>query len=318
MPWILNLGSLNIDYVYRMERIVSPGETMASTAFSRGAGGKGLNQSIALARAGADVRHAGCFGREADWLRKLLGRERVDTTRLQAVDHPAGHAIIQVDAAGRNAIVLHGGANLVLTPARLPDLFEGCIPGDWFLTQNETSCVPEALAAARKHGMTVCFNPAPMNAAVAGYPLATVDWLVVNEHEGAELSGATAPADILRGLRRRCPRARLILTLGAAGAWGAPPVGDPVFVPAPKVRVVDTTAAGDTFIGYLLAASMRGASLLDSLTIACRAGALCVTRAGASSSIPHRRELQYRLKDAVTKRQKAKTSADQSPSGDPA
>ncbi|MBI2497455.1 MAG: ribokinase [Opitutae bacterium] len=291
MSRILNLGSLNIDCVYRMERIVAPGETLASSAFSRGAGGKGLNQSVALARAGAQVCHAGCLGREADWLRELLAAERVDTTRLHAVDQPAGHAIIQVDAAGRNAIILHGGANLVLKPDRLPGLFEGHGPGDWFLTQNETSCVPEALAAARARGLTVCFNPAPMHASVVGYPLAAVDWLVVNEHEGGELGGGTAPAGILRGLRKLCPRAHLILTLGAAGAWGAPPEGEPVFAAAPKVPAVDTTAAGDTFIGYLLAASMQGATLPAALELACRAGAVCVTRPGAAASIPYRREL---------------------------
>lgn len=295
MSRILNLGSLNIDYVYRLERIVSPGETRASTAFARGAGGKGLNQSIALARAGVEVCHAGCLGREADWLRELLETERVDTARLRAVDQPAGHAIIQVDATGRNAIVLHGGANLALQPDRLPGLFEGFGPGDWFLTQNETSCVSQALAAARARGLTVCFNPAPMHASVGKYPLTAVDWLVVNEHEGAELGGGTAPADMLRGLRRLSPRATLILTLGAAGAWGAPPEGEPVFVTAPKATAVDTTAAGDTFIGYLLAASMQGATLPAALELACRAGAVCVTRAGAAASIPHRDELQPAL-----------------------
>lgn len=291
MPRILNLGSLNIDYVYRMERVAPPGETLASTAFSRGAGGKGLNQSIALARAGAEVFHAGCLGREADWLRELLAVEHVDTARLHEVDQPAGHAIIQVDAAGRIAIILHGGANLALTPDRLPGVFEGFAPGDWFLTQNETSCVPEALATARARGMTVCFNPAPMHAAVTGYPLATVDWLVVNEHEGGELGGGTTPAEILRGLSRRCPRAHLVLTLGSVGAWGAPPEGEAVFVAAPGVQAVDTTAAGDTFIGYLLAASMQGATLQVALELACQAGAVCVTRAGAAASIPHRSEL---------------------------
>lgn len=292
MSRILNLGSLNLDYVYRMDRIVCPGETLASTAFSRGAGGKGLNQSVALARAGVEVCHAGCLSREADWLRELLEAEHVDTTRLHAVDRPAGHAIIQVDAIGGNAIVLYGGANLALMPDRLPGVFEGFGSGDWFLTQNETSCVPEAIATAHARGMMVCFNPAPMHAAVIEYPLATVDWLVVNEHEGSELSGETSPAAIFRGLRRRCPHARLILTLGAVGAWGAPPAGDPVFVTAPKVQVVDTTAAGDTFIGYLLAASMQGADLSAALELACRAGAVCVTRAGAASSIPHHREFQ--------------------------
>lgn len=292
MPRILNLGSLNIDYVYRMDRIVEPGETRASADFSRGAGGKGLNQSIALARAGAEVCHAGCLGHEAEWLRDLLATERVDTTRLRAVGLPAGHAIIQVDAAGRNAIVLHGGANLGLQAAQLPDLFEGFGAGDWFLAQNETSCLPEALSTARARGMTVCFNPAPMHSRVTLYPLTCVDWLIVNEHEGRELGGGTSPMEILSGLRRRCPSAHLVLTLGAAGAWGAPPDAEPVFVAAPAVQAVDTTAAGDTFIGFLLAASMRDASLPDALALACRAGATCVTRAGAAASIPHRHELQ--------------------------
>jgi ribokinase len=294
MSRILNLGSLNIDYVYRMARIVSPGETRASTTYSRGAGGKGLNQSIALARAGAEVCHAGCLGRETEWLRELLEAERIDTTRLHEVDLPAGHAIIQVDVSGRNAIVLHGGANLALQPDWLPSLFEGFGPGDWFLTQNETSCVPEAIAAACARGLMVCFNPAPMHPTVARYPLAAVDWLVVNEHEGSELGGGASPAEILHGLRRRCPHANLILTMGAAGAWGAQPEGTPVFVAAPKVPAVDTTAAGDTFIGYLLAASMQGATLPAALELACRAGAVCVTRAGAAASIPHRRELFQR------------------------
>jgi ribokinase len=289
MPRVLNLGSLNIDYVYAMDRIVAPGETRASTAMGQGAGGKGLNQSIALARAGAKVYHAGCLGREADWLRDLLAREQVDTTRLNTVDLAAGHAIIQIDPAGHNAILLHGGANLGLTADQLPSLFEGFGPGDWFLAQNETSCVPEA---ANERGLTVCFNPAPMHTMVAGYPLAAVDWLVVNEHEGRELGGGTNPADILRGLRQRCPRANLILTLGAAGAWGAPCRGEPVFIASAKVRALDTTAAGDTFIGYLLAASMQGATLPAAMELACRAGALCVTRAGAAASIPYRRELQ--------------------------
>ncbi|NOT95696.1 MAG: ribokinase [Nitrospira sp.] len=291
MARILNLGSLNTDYVYRMQRIACSGETLASTGFSRGAGGKGLNQSIALARAGAEVYHAGCLGRDADWLRKLLEEEKVNTWRLASVDQPQGHAIIQVDAKGSNAIVLHGGANLSLVPGDLEARFEGFGVGDWFLTQNETSCVPEALTLASARGLTVCFNPAPMHADVGTYPLAMVDWLVVNEHEGCELTGETAPGGILRGLRKCSPRANLILTLGATGAWGVPPEGDAVFVPAPVVQAVDTTAAGDTFMGYLLAASMQGATLQVALDLACRAGGVCVTRAGAAASIPYRHEL---------------------------
>jgi len=291
MVSIFNYGSINIDYVYRVPHFVRPGETLASRAFTRGAGGKGFNQSVALARAGAAVRHVGRYGPEAAWLRDRLATEGADVGGLLPVDLPAGQAMIQVDDTGENAIVLYAGANHALTPGELPSLLAEARRGDWFVTQNETSSVSEALALARDRGLTVCFNPAPMTGAVKDYALDAVDWLIVNETEGEALSGETAPSEILKSLRRRCPRAHLVLTLGAEGVRSLSPDGEEVAVPALRVTPVDTTAAGDSFIGYLLAARLRGEALEVSLRQAWQAAALSVTRPGAAESIPRLSEI---------------------------
>ncbi len=291
MPSIFNYGSINIDDVYRVPHFVRPGETLASLGFTRGAGGKGFNQSVALARAGATVRHVGRYGPEAAWLRDRLAAEGIDVRGLLPSDLPAGRALIQVDDRGENAIVLCAGANHALTPDDLPPLLAEAGPGDWFVTQNETSAVSEALSLAHTRGLTVCFNPAPMTGAVRDYALDAVDWLIVNETEGEALSGETAPPEVLRALRRRCPRAHLVLTLGAEGVRCLAPDGEEAVVPALRVTPVDTTAAGDSFIGYLLAARLRGTALEEALRQACRAAALSVTRPGAAESIPRLAEI---------------------------
>lgn len=291
MPTLLNLGSLNVDHVYQVPHFVAPGETLSATSFATGAGGKGFNQSIALARAGVHVAQMGCLGREAAWLRDKLASEGVDLSRLTLVPSAPGHAMIQVNPSGQNAIVLFAGANHALTADALPMCFQGLSAEDWFLTQNETSCVPEALHHARSLGMTVCFNPAPMDAVVLEYPLDALDYLIVNETEGAVLTDCDEPQAILAALRQRCPRAHIILTLGAEGVCCAPPLGEVVHASACPVKAVDTTAAGDTFIGYFIAARMRHLSLESALQHGCRAAALSVTRPGAADSIPFLHEL---------------------------
>jgi len=291
MRTLLNLGSLNLDHVYQVPHFVAPGETLSATTFSTGAGGKGFNQSIALARAGVHVAHIGCLGRDAAWLREKLASEKVDVTRLSLVPSAPGHAIIQVNASGQNSILLFPGANHALNAEALPNCFAGLSAEDWFLTQNETSCVPEALLYARSLGMTVCFNPAPMDASVRDYPLEEVDYLIVNETEGAALTGSERPETILAALRQRCPRASIVLTLGSAGVCCAPPAGATMHVPTHPVKAVDTTAAGDTFIGYFIAALMQQQSLDSALHHGCRAAALSVTRPGAADSIPFLHEL---------------------------
>jgi ribokinase len=205
-------------------------------------------------------------------------------------DETSGHAIIQVAASGENAIVLHPGTNHAFSASDLPALLASFSPGDWFLAQNETSCVPEALHAASAAGLRVVLNPAPMSPEVKSFPLDVVDLLVVNETEAAGLSGKATPHEAMDTLRRRLPRADIVLTLGARGAWFSGPSGEATASP-PRVHATDTTAAGDTFIGYLLAGLMEGAAPAVALARACTAAAISTTRPGAASSIPSAAEV---------------------------
>jgi ribokinase len=290
-PLVANLGSLNIDHVYRVPHTVRPGETLPSLALTSGPGGKGFNQSVALARAGARCTHLGLCSRRTPWLRERLAAEGVDVSRLLWTGLEPGHAIIQVGDDGQNSIVLHAGSNQGLEPVQIPSLFDGLPPGSWFLAQNETSCVAEALAEASHRGLTVCFNPAPLTPDTGSLPLDTVDWLLVNETEGAGLSGKTSPGDILQELARRCPRSSIVLTLGPEGARTRLADGTLLSTPAPRVDAVDTTAAGDTFAGYLIASLVCGVPPADALDRACRAAARTVLRPGAADSIPFASEL---------------------------
>ncbi|MEM1098488.1 MAG: ribokinase [Planctomycetota bacterium] len=275
---MVNLGSLNADWVYRVPTIVTPGETLGSAALARHAGGKGLNQSVALARAGAMVSHIGAVGSDGTWLREALAESVVDASGVAVLeDTPTGHAIIQVDDAGENAIVLFGGANQA-TSFEVEAAFPRPSRGDWMLTQNETNGVAEAITAAKRRGVAVALNPAPMSPAVASFPLDLVDLLVVNETESRALGDAA---------RRTLDHGgAVVTTLGAEGAVYRCD-GLEIALPAARVdRVVDTTAAGDTFVGYLLASLVRGDEPEAAMRRAGQAAALCVTRAGAMPSIP--------------------------------
>ena len=177
---VLNLGSLNIDRVFRVRTIVRPGETIASHALDVFAGGKGANQSVALARAGARVAHAGKLGADGAWLLEKLAREGVDTSRVLVGQGPTGQAIIQVDDAGQNAIVLKSGENHAITPDEIDVWLDGWKPGTWLLVQNEISSVGHAIGRAKQRGLCVAFNPAPIDDRVGQYPLDLVDLLCVN------------------------------------------------------------------------------------------------------------------------------------------
>jgi ribokinase len=287
---VLNLGSINVDHVYAVDHFVRPGETLASSRYDVFAGGKGFNQSIALARAGAAPRHAGVVGKDGAWLLDRLAGEGVDITQIEVADLATGHAIIQVVPTGENAIVLHGGANLAVEPAGIARALSSCSPGDYLLVQNETSSVAEAIRMAGKQGVRVVFNPAPMTPAVRDYPLPAVDLFILNETEAEELTGKTTPEEVRAVMGRQFPQAATVLTLGRQGAMYFD--AHRVFrQPATAVDAVDTTAAGDTFIGYFLAELMQSGDPAKALSLGCLAAALCVTRAGASDSIPRRAEL---------------------------
>lgn len=288
---ILTIGSLNIDDVFTVDRFVRPGETMTCRAYRRTAGGKGMNQSIALARAGARTAHAGRIGADGRFLLDILAESGVDASRIIVGDLPTGHALIQVDAQGQNCIILYGGANHAVEAGDIGGFLEGYGPGDAALFQNEIGAMPFALQAAHEKGLSVYFNPSPFTPEILRYPLGAVDCWILNEIEGELLSGRTEPARMLDELRRRHPAAEFVLTLGERGLLYDAPGTPRIAVPAHAVRAVDTTAAGDTFTGYYIASRMAGDDSETALRRATAAAALCVTRPGAAESIPLRAEL---------------------------
>jgi ribokinase len=275
---VLNFGSLNIDLVYRVRDFVRPGETIAAQSFSRFAGGKGLNQSIALARAGAKVLHAGAVGKDGGFLLELLRENGVDHSLVAAVeDTPTGHAAIQVADSGENSIVLYTGANHRITGALIERALSATEPGDILLLQNEISSMNDIMRRAAERGLRIFFNPAPMTKAVAEYPLELVDTLIVNETEWEALSACRSDL-----------RCHILKTLGAKGAV----YDDDTFVPARRIeKVVDTTAAGDTFIGFFIADLLAGKDVESAMKTAASASAWCIQRAGAAPSIPRRSDL---------------------------
>jgi ribokinase len=284
MP-ILNLGSLNIDHVYRVPHFVRPGETLSSDSYQQFAGGKGFNQSVALARAGATVFHAGKIGPEGGWLLEILREAGASTDYVFQEETPTGHALIQVEESGENAIILYGGANRTISPADVEQVLGHFSAGDFLLLQNEISSMPEIIRRGSERGLRIVFNPAPMEATVLDYPLEAVSLFIVNEGEGQALTGESDPDAILTAMRGRFPQAATVLTLGAAGAIYADETVR-VEVPAVAVKAVDTTAAGDTFTGYFLAALSSGEAVEAALHLAAKAAAICVTRPGAADSIP--------------------------------
>ena len=288
---ILNFGSLNIDYVYGVDHFVRPGETLGSESYRVFPGGKGGNQSLALARAGARVSHAGKLGRDGVFIKEMLETDGVDTTYLDILDEgPSGHAIIQVNRAGENAILLHGGANHCIAGedgARVLEHFE---EGDILLLQNEISAIPELIRQGSERGMKVVFNPAPMHPSVLDYPLELIDLFIVNEIEAAGLSGEDDEDKALECLVERFPRADIVVTRGPRGAVCVCN-GRFTSVAAGLAKPVDTTGAGDTFIGYFLAELSTGQPAEAAMRMACRAADICVTRPGAAGSIPRRNEL---------------------------
>ena len=287
---ILCFGSLNIDHVYQVDHVARPGETVASTNYEVFAGGKGANQSAALALAGAHVFHAGQVGPDGSWLVAKLAALGVDMRYTRTVETPSGHALIQVEASGQNSIVLFPGANRLLGTDWAGQVMADFSDGDILLLQNEVNGIPDLIHQACSRGLRVCLNPAPCGPEVAGYPLHLVDLLVVNETEAAELVGQAPPEDQISRLAARFPAAGLLLTCGASGCWHRSDEGS-VYEPALPVPVVDTTGAGDTFLGYYVASLAAAMPLPARLRRATLAAAICVGRPGAMDSIPRAEEV---------------------------
>ncbi len=282
---VWNLGSINADLVYRVPHLPGPGETLGAASLSRGLGGKGANMSVAAARAGAHVVHLGAVGADGAWMTARLTEYGVDTRRIDTVGTDSGHAIIAVDDAGENFILLHGGANRALSEDRIDAALSEASAGDIFLTQNETNGQVHAAARARQMGLRSVYAAAPFDAAVAADMLEHADLLVLNEVEAQQLEAATGKPLDAHGL------ADVVVTLGSEGCRWIGPEGT-VHVPAVRVTPVDTTGAGDTFTGYLVAGLDRGLPMRQSLDLATRAAALMVTRAGTADVIPDLKEIE--------------------------
>ena len=294
---ILSFGSMNIDNTYSVDEFVQPGETMTAKNLSKFCGGKGLNQSIALASAGADVAHFGCVGEDGDILLDMLKSRGVNTDSVIKIDNiTSGHAIIQVDSHGQNSILLYPGANRRMTPELIDRELEKYSCGDWLLIQNETNCLEYIMRAANKKGMKIAFNPSPMDGTVSTLPLELVDLFLVNEIEGAAVTGKENTEEITAEFEKLFPNAAVILTLGKKGSVFKSEK-DMLFQPSYCGTVKDTTGAGDTYTGFFIANYIKGVSPQECMRIAAMASTLQISRDGAAIAIPTKQEVLNALKN---------------------
>ena len=288
---VLNFGSLNIDYVYSLDHFVQKGETISSDALHIFPGGKGLNQSVALGRAGVSVSHAGAVGKDGDFLLELLKESCVDTKYIQVLEGvQTGTAIIQNDKSGDNCIILYSGANHQITKGQIANTISDFEKGDFLVLQNEINGMDSIVRVAEEKGLKIVLNPSPMNEKILGLPLQYVDYFVLNEVEAAQILGLENISEkdgekIVRELHHAYPRAKIVLTLGAEGSIYFD--GEKLYRQrAYKTEVVDTTAAGDTFSGFFIAGILRGDTLEQAMDTAARAAGIAISRPGAAPSIP--------------------------------
>jgi len=283
---VFNLGSINVDQFYQVPHLPKPGETLPATAHRTGLGGKGANQSVAVAQAGSDVRHLGTIGRENRWVLDRLGDFGVDVSHIGTSEMPTGHAIIMVDDAGENSIITFAGANYDQSLARIETALSAAGAGDILMLQNEVSCKDEAVRIAREKGLFVAYSAAPFRADVAARLLPSVDLLVLNEIEAQQLSSAMG-CEVAK-----IPVPNLIVTRGARGAvWIDTATGEGKAIDAFVVEPVDTTGAGDCFIGYVIAGLDQGLARNAALRLGAAAASIKVTRPGTADAIPSRAEV---------------------------
>lgn len=293
---IYNFGSLNVDRVYGVEDFVRAGETILAKSLSFFPGGKGLNQTIALARAGANVYHVGCIGRDGGILKDTLVENQVPLTYVKELDADGGHTALQVSESGQNAIIVYSGTNHMLTENFVDEVMQTIEPGDYVLMQNEINLVPYIIRKAKEAGAQVALNPSPITKELMSYPLEMVDLFIVNEIEGEAVTGEKEPQKILAAFREKYPHAKIVLTLGSEGSCYQ---DETTFAMQEiyKNTVMDTTGAGDTYCGYLLTCLMEDVPVKEALHMATAASSIAVSRQGAAPSIPKREEVEAFLKE---------------------
>ena len=287
---ILNLGSLNIDKVYSVPHFVSAGETLSSTNYEEFPGGKGLNQSIALAKAGAEVYHAGKIGKDGRFLKDILSESNVNIDWIEENGTTTGHAIIQVSSSGENCILLFGGANKEITIDQINDVLANFSQDDLLLLQNEINDLEYIVEKAHKKGLKIALNPSPINETITKLDFSKIDYLILNEIEAKAISGENMNDKIFQKLLSLNNQLKIVLTLGTEGVIYKDSVQEHR-QPSYKVDAVDTTAAGDTFLGYFLSQISQHTDIKEALQIAAKAASIAVTRKGAASSIPTCKEV---------------------------
>ena len=283
---IYNLGSINADHFYRVNHLPAPGETLASNDYFRGLGGKGTNMSVAAARGAGHVIQIGRVGKDGQWAKERLLEYGVDT-RYISTGGVTGHAAIFLNREGENTIVLHSGANQDITKSQISEALANASNGDIFLLQNETNMQIEAARLAQSMGLYVVYAAAPFHAQAVAGVMPYAHCLIVNEIEAEQLSAHYGKP--LKELNVE----RIVVTLGAMGSQiietktGSVTHIDPV-----EVTALDTTGAGDTYAGYLVAGLDRGLSIHQSARLATRAAALMVTRQGTADVIPDLKDIE--------------------------
>lgn len=293
---VLNIGSLNLDYVYSVDHIIQPGETEATGGRNVFLGGKGINQSMALAKAGADVYHGGLIGDDGQPFLDACEEYGVNAEFIRKIDAPTGHTIIQVDKNAQNCILLYGGANQMLTEEYVDEVLSHFEKGDILLLQNEVNMLPYIVERAYEKGMQIALNPSPFNDKLNDVDMNKISIFLLNEVEGGQITGLVDSDEILAKMREMFPHAKIVLTLGKDGAKYAE--GENVYhQPIFKVKAVDTTAAGDTFTGYFLAGLIDGKEIPEILKMSAKASSIAVQREGAVSSIPYKNEVLEALKE---------------------
>ena len=294
---ILSFGSLNIDYVYSVPHFVKKGETLSAKELNVYTGGKGLNQSIALARAGVETYQAGAIGTDGMFLLEQLKEAGVKTDLVKILDDVrTGNAIIQNDDEGDNCIVLFGGANQAITKEQVDEVFKDFTNEDYLLIQNEINELSYIVEKAKEEGMKIILNPSPMNEKIMKLPLDQIDYFILNEIEAMQILEMDKPEEIdgkyiASLLHERFKDATIVLTLGSEGSVC---ISDDEYVEQSiyKVKAIDTTAAGDTYTGYFIAGILNGKTIKESMDIASKESAIAVTRQGAAPSIPVLEEVE--------------------------
>lgn len=282
---VLNFGSLNIDYVYQVDHTVQPGETLASEGRNVFLGGKGFNQSVALAKAGVPVYHAGLIGEGGEIFFEKCKEYNVNSTYIKLVEGMNGHTIIQVDKNGQNCILLFGGSNQKISKPFVDEVLAGFEKGDILLLQNEINELPYIIDKAYELGMMIVLNPSPYNKRLEECDLRKVSVFLINEVEGEQMTGSKEADIMIDTLQKKYIEAKIVLTLGENGVVYAGK-DQTMKQAAVKVDVVDTTAAGDTFTGYFIAGILTDMDIEENLRRCVKASAIAVSKPGAADSIP--------------------------------